>query len=260
MNKWLNNLYEKNELYFALVWIGIYCVANSFANPISEAIGIDSSAAFVFNAILTITLFMWIKKKGLMTYYGLCNPNAPAKRFLWYIPLLLFMSRNLWLGFAVNLPFADTMCHILSMFCVGFLEEVIFRGFLFKALAKDNVKMAILVSSITFGLGHILNLFNGSGMDLIANVCQIIGAIACGFLFVVIFYRSGSLIPCVIAHSVNNAVSVFANKAALTMEKHILLSVINLAIVVVYTLILHKTLPRMRTRCVTTELSENTRI
>lgn len=243
MNKWLNKLYEKSELYFALMWIGIYCIANSLANPISDAIGINSSAALVFNVILTIILFIWIKEKGLLRHYGLCCGNVSASKFLWYIPLILFMSRNLWRGFAVNYPAADTVCYILSMLCVGFLEEVIFRGFLFLALAKDNVKTAIIISSITFGLGHILNLFNGSGMELLSNICQVVGAVACGFLFVIIFYRGGSLIPCIIAHSVNNAVSVFGNEAALTTEKRILLSAINTAIVVVYTLILIKTLP-----------------
>ena len=43
------------------------------------------------------------------------------------------------------------------MLCVGFMEEVIFRGLLFKAIAKDNAKMAIVISSVTFGLGHVLN-------------------------------------------------------------------------------------------------------
>ncbi len=246
MKRWLDNLYERNELYFALVWIGIYCFVNSLANPISEAIGIDSSASLICNSILTIMLFMWIKKKGLTKYYGLCSANSPAAAFLWYIPLILFMSHNLWVGFAVNYPAADTVCYILSMLWVGFLEEVIFRGFLFKALAKDNVKTAIIVSSVTFGLGHILNLFNGSGMDLATNLYQIVGAIVCGFLFVVIFYRGGSLIPCIIAHSVNNAVSVFANEAGLTVEKRILFSAANLIVVVVYALVLTKTLPKNR--------------
>ena len=244
MKKWLNRLYEKNELSFALVWIVIYCAANSFANPISEAIGIDSSAALLFNAIFTIVLFMWIKEKGLMQYYGLCSTDVSAGKFLWYVPLILFMSRNLWLGFAVNLPAVDTVCYILSMLCVGFLEEVIFRGFLFRALAKENVNQAIIITSVTFGLGHILNLFNGSGMDLIANICQVIGAISCGFLFVIIFYRGGSLIPCIIAHSVNNAVSVFANEAEFTVEKRLLLSVVNMVIVIAYALILCRTLPK----------------
>lgn len=243
MSKWLNDLHEKSELYFALVWIGIYCIVNSLAHPISDAIGIESSAALVFNGILTVTLYIWVRRKGLLEYYGLCGSKVPAARFLWYIPLILFMSRNLWLGFGMNLPVADTVCYILSMLCVGFLEEVIFRGFLFKALAKDNVKTAIIISSVTFGLGHILNLFNGSGMELIENLCQVVGAIACGFLFVIIFYRGGSLIPCIVAHSVNNAVSIFANQAALTVETRLLLSAINMAIVIVYAIVLCKTLP-----------------
>lgn len=244
MSKWLNALHEKSELYFALVWIGIYCIVNSLAHPISDAIGIESSAALVFNAVLTVALYIWVKRKGLLEYYGLCGSKVPAARFLWYIPLIIFMSRNLWLGFGMNLPAADTVCYILSMLCVGFLEEVIFRGFLFKALAKDNVKTAIIISSVTFGLGHILNLFNGSGMELVENLCQVVGAIACGFLFVIIFYRGGSLIPCIVAHSVNNAVSVFSNGAALTVETRLLLSAINMVIVIVYAIVLCKTLPR----------------
>ena len=250
MLKWLNRFYQKNEFYFALVWIGVYCVANSLANPLSKIIGVGSSAALLFNLILTVLLLTWIRKNGLTKYYGLCPSNIPARRFLWYVPLVLFMSRNLWFGFAINFPAADTVCYILSMFCVGFLEEVIFRGFLFQALAKENIKTAVIVSSVTFGLGHILNLLNGSGMGLIANLCQIVGAVACGFLFVILFYRGGSLIPCIVAHSVNNAVSAFANKAALTEENRLIFSAINLVLVAAYALILCRTLPRGKDRAI----------
>lgn len=91
----------------------------------------------------------------------------------------------------------ERICHFCLMLCVGFTEEVIFRGFLFRALAKDNVKTAMIVSGITFGIGHLLNLVNGSGMELAANLSQVAGATAFGFLFVILFYRSGSLLPCI---------------------------------------------------------------
>ena len=250
MLKWLNRFYQKNEFYFALVWIGVYCVANSLANPLSKIIGVGSSAALLFNLTLTVLLLTWIRKNGLTKYYGLCPSNIPARRFLWYVPLVLFMSRNLWFGFAINFPAADTACYILSMLCVGFLEEVIFRGLLFQALAKENIKTAVIVSSVTFGLGHILNLLNGSGMGLIANLCQIVGAVACGFLFVILFYRGGSLIPCIVAHSVNNAVSAFANEAALTVENRLIFFAINLVLVAAYALILCRTLPRGKDRAI----------
>ena len=244
MGKWLDRLYQKNPLYFSLLWIGVYCFANSFANLASDRIGINSSVTCVVNILLSLALLQWIRNNGLMTYVGLCKSPVPASKFLWYLPLVLFASTNLWLGIGRNLPLTDTICYMLSMLCVGFLEEVIFRGLLFKALSKDNVKTAIIISSVTFGLGHILNLFNGSGMRLVDNLLQVEGAIACGFLFVIIFYRGGSLIPCVLAHGINNALSVFANETVMTLQRQLFLSVCILVIIVTYGLILLKTLPK----------------
>lgn len=244
MIKLLNKLYSKNKLIFSLIWIGVYCILNSIANPLSEKIGIDSSITLIFNTVLSAVILIFIKKNSLMKHFGLCKSRALASSFLFYIPLILFMSNNFWLGFAVNLPLAGTVCYILNMLFVGFLEEIIFRGFLFKALAEDNVKSAVIISSVTFGIGHILNLFNGSGMELVSNLCQIVCAVFCGFLFVIIFHRGGSLIPCIIAHSVNNAISVFANEGAMTTTRQIIISTVITVLVVSYTLILLKTLPR----------------
>ena len=93
------------------------------------------------------------------------------------------------------------------MLNIGFIEEIIFRGFLFKMMAKDNLKSAIIVSSVTFGLGHIVNLLNGA--DFVPTLLQMCYAIALGYLFVIIFYKSKSLIPCIIAHSLINSFSIF---------------------------------------------------
>ena len=135
---------------------------------------------------------------------------------------------------------------IVCMLCVGFLEEVIFRGLLFTALAKDNVKSAIIISSVIFGIGHVINLFNGNGMDLVSNLCQIVLAIAVGFLLVTIFYRGGSLIPCILVHSAINTLGTFADDADLTPEMHLLHLSILIVITVAYTLILTRTLPNRK--------------
>ena len=130
------------------------------------------------------------------------------------------------------------------MLCVGFLEEVIFRGLLFTAIAKDNIKSAVVLSSVTFGIGHIINLFNGSVMDLVNNLCQIVFAIAVGFLLVTIFYRGGSLLPCILVHSAINTLGTFASGAGLTMEMRLLHLGVLIAITVAYILILTRTLPK----------------
>ena len=239
----MKKLYEKNELTFAIVWIVVYCVLQSLANPLNKIIGVEYSASAVFCILQAIVLFVFIRKNNLQRRYGLCKSAVTARRFLYYVPLLVLASGNLWNGVAVNASPMETVSRIVCMLCVGFLEEVIFRGLLFAAIARDNIKSAIVISSVTFGIGHIINLFNGSGMNLVNNLCQIVFAIAVGFLLVTIFYRGGSLLPCIIVHSAINTLSTFANDTGLTVEMHLIHMVVLIVITAAYTLILTRTLP-----------------
>lgn len=244
----MKKLYEKNELTFALVWIGIYTVLQSLANPLNHTIGIEYSASAILCIVQTVILFYFMKKNKLLKQVGLCKTTISSRRFLYYIPLLILVTRNFWNGVAINCSLMGTVCYISLMLCVGFLEEVIFRGFLFNAIAKDNVKTAMMISSVTFGLGHLLNLVNGSGAGLTDNLFQVTGAIAIGFLFVVLFDRGGSLLPCIITHSAINITGAFANETGLTMEKRIVFQLILFMITVAYALILTKTLPKATTK------------
>lgn len=242
----MKKLYEKNEMTFAITWIVIYCALQSLAYPLNEKIGIPYIASAVFCVLQAILLFAFIWKNKLLKQYGLCKSPVSASRFLFYIPLVILATRNFWNGTAFNLNAAGTACYIVCMLCVGFVEEVIFRGFLFRAIAKDNVKTGIVISSLTFGLGHLLNLVNGSGMELTENLFQITGAIAIGFLFVILYDLGGSLLPCIMTHSAINMTSVFADETGLTAEKRIIFQLILVIITVVYALILTKTLPQSK--------------
>lgn len=200
----MNKLYKNNALLFAFAWILIYIVGTSITDNLHKA------ATLVFHIGLSLLALVWVGKNRLWKEFGLCRPTVAAKPMLFYIPLLIAVSCNLWFGVTLNMPVWDTAFYVGSMFCVGFLEEFIFRGLLFRAMEKDSIKAAVIVTSLTFGIGHIINLFNGSGMDLIANIGQIVSAVAFGFLFVVIFIKTGSLLPCIMAHSAINILSAFA--------------------------------------------------
>lgn len=237
----MKKLYEKNELTFAIIWIVFYCVLQSLANSLNEIIGIEYSVSAIFCILQTVILFAFLQKNGLSKRYGLCKSPVPARSFLYYLPLLFLATGNLWNGVALNYSWMGIVCHVAAMLCVGFLEEMIFRGLLFEAIAKENVKRAIIISSVTFGIGHIINLLNG--MNLTENLCQIIFAIAVGFLFVTIYYRGGSLLPCIITHSAINSLNTFANEAGFTEEQQIAHIVSLIAVTVSYTVVLTKTLP-----------------
>lgn len=228
----MHKLYQKSEIWFAVFWIIIYVIGTSLMDNLSESIGFAKIFSALFHILISLLIIGWITKNNLQRKYGLCKSDLPAKKFLFYIPLLLIASCNLWFGIKFNLPVHETAAYIISMLCVGFLEEIIFRGFLFKAMAKDGLKSAVIFSSITFGIGHIINLVNGSGAELIENLCQVCYAIAFGFMFVIIFHRGGSLWPCIITHSVINSLSVFSNEpaaTAITIGTALLLTAIALA-------------------------------
>ena len=91
------------------------------------------------------------------------------------------------------------------MINVGFIEEVIFRVFLFKMMAKENVKRAMIVSALTFGIGYIVNLLNGA--EFVSTIIQVCYAVCLGYLLVVIFYKSKFLIPCIVIHGVINSLA-----------------------------------------------------
>ena len=240
----MKKLYGKNELTFAIACIVVYCVLQSLANPLNQAIGIEYAASAGFCILQVIVLFTFICKNKLQQRYGLCSSPVPARRFLYYVPLVILASGNLRNGAALNYSPAETVCRIACMLCVGFLEEVIFRGLLFTAIARNNVRSAVIISSVTFGIGHIINLFNGSGMNLASNLCQIVFAIAVGFLLVTIFYRGGSLLPCILVHSAINTLGTFANDTNLTTQMQLTHIAALIAITVAYTLILTRTLPK----------------
>ncbi len=238
----MKKYYEAHELAFTLILIAIYSVGQSFATSLNQMLGLNYSANAVFNVALSVFLLVFIFKSELNEKIGFCKPKLPASRFLWFIPLVIISTNNFWNGTNTNLLGGELACYITYMFCVGIVEEVLFRGLLFRALEKDSLKTAMIVSSVTFGLGHIINLFNGVSTDVVVTLCQIVGAVALGFLYVVIFYRGGSLIPCIISHSAIDVLSVFANENTLTSEKRIVFTLIHCLIVVIYTLILQKTL------------------
>lgn len=218
----LKKLYEKSELCFAIAWIAAYVVLASAADNASEALGISKILTLPILIAMSAILYGFVRKNDLTEKYGLCRPRLPAAKMLYYLPLLVLLTANLWYGAQMNLSPLETVLYILSMFCVGFLEEMIFRGLLFRAMAGDGVKSAILVSSITFGMGHIVNLFNGSGAELLPNLLQVMYAVAIGFAFVMICCRTGSLVICIIIHSVFNGLSAFADEAAMTPQRQII--------------------------------------
>ena len=199
----MKKIFEKHETLCCILLIVLYVVINSYC---MQNFGLEDYRSTIINTVFSVAVLALIISLKRVAYYGLVKVTD-AKKYLYFIPLLLIVSVNLWNGLNINHTPEKIIFYMLSMVNIGFLEEIIFRGFLFKMMAKDNLKSAIIVSSITFGLGHIVNLLNGA--DLVPTLMQICYAVALGYLFVIIFYKSKSLVPCIAAHIVIDVLSVF---------------------------------------------------
>lgn len=222
----LKKLYQKSELWFAIAWIAAYVVFASVGDNLSSEAGVQKLFTLPVLAVLSAVLFFFVKKNGLSVKYGLCKPQLSGAEMLFYLPLIVLLTANLWYGVSLNTSPTEAVLYILSMLCVGFLEEMIFRGFLFRAMSVNGVKSAAIVSSVTFGVGHIVNLVNGSGADLLSNLLQVMYAVAIGFAFVMIYCRTKSLLPCILTHGIFNGLSVFSNEAAMTPRRNIISGVL----------------------------------
>ena len=201
----MKKIFDKHESLISILLIVLYVVINSYC---MQNFGLEDYRSTIINTVFSVVLLAFIISIGRTSYYGLTKVRY-AKECLYFLPLVLIVSVNIWNGIHTTVSATEILFYMLTMCNVGFLEEVIFRGFLFKMMAKDNLKTAIAVSSITFGLGHIVNLLNGA--DFIRTLVQMSYAIALGYLFVIIFYKTKSIIPCIVAHIVINALSVFNN-------------------------------------------------
>lgn len=202
----MKKFYEKNELWFAIAWIVVYC---GVSVPIRGAYGDESAAMLAGLAVIAAGLLAFVKTAHLEEKYGLVKWRGHAREYLFFLPVLVLMTGNLWGGVGMAYEGTAQLFAVLSMFLVGLVEELIFRGLLFRALLqRDAPPVAITISAVTFGIGHIVNLLAGQGS--MESLIQVIFAVAWGFLFTMLFYHSGSLLVCIFVHGMVDVFSKFA--------------------------------------------------
>ena len=208
----MKKLFEKNELLFALLWIGVYVLGLGNADMLSESIGVPKLISALLGLFLSLVLWSFVRKNRLKEYLGLCGLQVRPRRLLYFVPLIIISSVNFWNGLCMNYDVLTALLFVISMCFVGFLEELIFRGFLFRAMCHDGMKWAIIVSSLSFGVGHIVNLLLGA--PLFETLLQLVYASAIGFCYTAVFCACGSIVPCIISHALVNSTSAFAVDAS----------------------------------------------
>ena len=229
----MRKLYDDKPVLFAVLWIVVYVVLIA---PLRGRFGDDSVQMLLGLVILSMALLLVIRSSGMQEELGMTRWLQNGKRVLWLLPMWILATGNLWGGISVRYEPINTLMAVLSFLLVGVAEEIIFRGFLFNGMKKTgSLTVAVIVSAITFGMGHIVNLLTGHATG--ETLVQIVFAVAWGFLFTFAYLKGGSLLPCIAIHSLIDVLSVFARDNAVADKVCIVATV---AVAVVYCLYLSK--------------------
>ncbi len=192
----MKRLMETKPILHAVIWIIIYIVTVNIGDAISEITG--AAANTITGAmliVLSIVLALYLKKNKKFEAYGMKGiAKADFRKTLYYVPLILLAFMQYTAGIDIALSITEIASACLLMIGVGLIEELVFRGFLFQGIcAKSGVNRAILISGITFGIGHIVNLLRGYAY--MQQIGQIVVAIGIGIMLALLVAITKSIVP-----------------------------------------------------------------
>ena len=161
-----------------------------------------------FSSVITLVIFLKTKWTPLTRGYLLSKPWGTllwvALFSLGTIIPLSFLYEQLGIEMDENTEqiITSMMKEPWGYVAVGILaplaEEVVFRGAILRTLlgimSKKNHWVAIMISAAIFGVVH-------------ANLAQFINALLMGLLLGWMYYRTGSLVPGILLHWVNNTMA-----------------------------------------------------
>lgn len=206
---------KRTELFGVLGKIFVYVIVMSLFES-THGDDVEQGWRVLVAGLLLGLLLAGMAKQNDFGRLGLVpDVPLPRRKVLFLLPMLVVATANLWHGAVLRYAPSDTLWYIIAMLCIGFIEEILFRGYLLRLLLKRSTRLAILISSFTFALGHLVNLANGA--ELVPTLLQLVYALAIGLMLSVFVVKTGHLLPCCLFHGVFNALAAFSKEAGQTV-------------------------------------------
>jgi len=207
-----------------LMIIGVYLVAGT----VEDVAHVGGLGIYVLaNVTLTVLLAVILTVSASWRRVGF--RRGTGRQLLWVLPMALPAVLNLYPGLDPG-----GLSAVLGFLClalmVGFVEESAFRGLMLRALEPLGEWRAVIVTTVLFGVTHLLNILAGEGG--LQAVMQLLYAAAIGFAFAALALRTRLIWPLVLVHALIDFVA-FMRDPALTVPPAVEITV-DLAVTIVF--------------------------
>ncbi|MBO8175874.1 CPBP family intramembrane glutamic endopeptidase [Aeribacillus pallidus] len=203
----------------SLMLIIIFLVSAIMVNPLTDGIKNDTIRVVVKEFIrigFTIGMF-WLYARMLLkkssAYFRIHKPfktsiiwvfvglAMPLTVIVFYV-LTQFVVFEKQEQLSLETALSIIIGAIITAFSAGVIEELLFRGYLFKLIEdKWNVVSAVCVTAIVFSALHLLTV---SGLQLV-DVCLVLIAVSLvGIMLSLIVYKTGNVWNSVVVHIIWN--------------------------------------------------------
>lgn len=198
-------------IFAALVCIAVLVPFEIFRPAPFSSENLNKSFFTIITRLIGAALFLLL---NIYLEHDILKPKyAFSRRALWALPCLIVAINNLpsvalLRGDAkISGGALDIILFALECLFVSLFEELAFRGVAFLSILKMRqgkkwLFASIIISSVVFGLFHMVNLIYGAGFGETAlqmGYSALVGAM-CAFAL----YKTGSIWICVLIHSVYN--------------------------------------------------------
>lgn len=240
----MKKLMETKPILHAVIWIIIYVAMVNIGDALSEITGVAANT--ITGAILialSIVLALYLKKNKKFEAFGMKGiAKADFRKTLFYVPLILLAFIQFTGGIDGALSITEIASACILMIGVGFIEELVFRGFLFQGIHAKSANRAILISGITFGIGHIVNLLRGYAY--MEQIGQIVVAVGIGIALALLVAITKSIVPGILFHIVFN-IGGTITKQDTSQQIYMMIAIVTLS--VFYAIYLYKSMYRKST-------------
>jgi uncharacterized protein len=206
--------------------LGVYAIA-SISDPSLEGadelpVGATQALTFIQDAVFVFVAWIAVKlsvgdtsreRFGLVRPHGFLNVvrwMAAAYAIFWIAAIVLskIFGAPDEQTLVTDLQNEDALgvvvvWAVLICFLAPIVEEFFFRGFMFTVLARRmGVIWAVIVDGLVFGIGHAAG----------AEIIQLLALAAFGMGLCLLYWRTGSIIPCMALHALNNSITFGVTK------------------------------------------------